>query len=69
MNKPKPTHKLADQTEKEWEGEVVTEAPGDVLKLDGNIDFDKLRVWGTTMTLDKLHPERRHEEQKKATKG
>ena len=54
MSKPKPTHKLTAQTEEEWEEEVLTEALGDALKLDGDIDFDKLRTRGTTMTLDEL---------------
>jgi hypothetical protein len=57
MTKPKPTHKSTVQTEEEWEEEVLTEALGDALKPDGDIDFDKLRKRGTTMTLDELYPE------------
>jgi hypothetical protein len=57
MSKAKPTHKLTVQTEEEWEDEMLTEALGDALKPDGDIDFDKLHARGTTMTLDELHPE------------
>jgi hypothetical protein len=54
MRNPKPERKSILMNEDKWEEEVLDEVLGDVLEADGNIDFDKLRARGTTMTLDEL---------------
>lgn len=57
MSNPKVPPKTDVKAEETWEEEVLSEALGEALKPDGNLDFDKLRATGLTMTLDELHPE------------
>jgi GNAT superfamily N-acetyltransferase len=49
---------LTDKTTSTREEKDLTDALGDALKEDGDIDFDKLRARGKTMTLDELHSKR-----------
>jgi hypothetical protein len=41
----------------EWDAAIVTDALGDALLPDGNIDFDKLDARGKAITLEELYPE------------
>jgi|FLYN01.1.fsa_nt_gi hypothetical protein len=57
MHDPKVPPKTEVASEDAWEEEVLSQALGDALKPDGDIEFDKVRATGLTMTLDELHPE------------
>ena len=56
--------KVSDiETEAEWEEKIVTDALGDALQSNGDIDFDKLRARGLTLELDELYSENKGDDE------
>ena len=52
---PKIQPKLKPQTEAEWEENILNETLNDVIDDEGNLDFNKLRSTGVTLTLEELY--------------
>ena len=52
---PKVQPKLKSPPEAEWEEDILSETLNDVIDEEGNLDFDKLRSTGVTVTLEELY--------------